>query len=73
MKEFEIRDYGKSELARLYCPKTKTEKGALNNLKFWIHRNPDLPRALQSCGSSPCAQHYTAEEVALIIYYIGEP
>ena len=73
MKEFEIRDYGKSELARLYSPKTKTRKGALNNLKFWINGNPDLPPALQACGSPRCAQHYTAEEVALIAHYIGEP
>ncbi|MBQ7420288.1 MAG: DUF4248 domain-containing protein [Prevotella sp.] len=73
MIPFEIKRYGKSELARLYCPHTKTKKGALNNLKFWIRTNPDLPHALQSCGTAPCAQHYSPEEVALIAYYLGEP
>ncbi len=73
MKEFEIRQYDKSELARLYCPKTKTAKGALNNLKYWIRRNPDLPHALKACGTPKCAHSYTPEEVALINYYLGDP
>ena len=73
MKEFEIRDYGKQELGRLYCPETKTAKGALNNLKFWIRGNRDLTAALRTIGMPKCAQHYSAEEVKEIIYYLGEP
>lgn len=42
MTPFIIRDYGKRELGRLYFKKTKTEKGALNNLKFWIRGNKEL-------------------------------
>ena len=34
---FEIRSYGKSELAMLYFPDAKTKKGAMNNLNYWIN------------------------------------
>ena len=73
MKTFEIRIYGKSELARLYFPKAKTDKGALNNLKYWIRRNIVLQKALIACGMPKRAQRYFPEEVALIAYYLGEP
>ena len=36
VKPFEIRSYGKSELAMLYFPDAKTKKGAMNNLNYWI-------------------------------------
>ena len=35
VKPFEIRSYGKSELAMLYFPDAKTKKGAMNNLNYW--------------------------------------
>ena len=73
MKNLEIRIYGKRELARLYFPKTKTEKVALNNLKLWIKGNTELTEALLACGRAKCAQRYFPEEVTLIIYYLGEP
>ena len=56
METFEIRSYGKSELAMLYFPKAQTPGGALSNLNFWIRRKA-----------------YTPKEVALIVYYLGEP
>ena len=73
IKEFEIRSYGKSELALLYFPKAQTASGALSNLSFWIRRCTDLSAALQACGMSPRAKLYTPKEVALIVYYLGEP
>lgn len=53
--------------------KTKTEKGALNNLKFWIRGNKELMVALRAIGMPKRAQHYSAEEVTVIVYYLGEP
>ena len=41
VKPFEIRSYGKSELAMLYFPDAKSKKGAMNNLNYWIYRNAE--------------------------------
>ena len=73
MKEFEIRFYGKSELAILYFPDALTAKGALSNLKFYIRQCEGLRVALSACGSPPCAKQFTPKEVALIVEYLGEP
>ena len=42
VKPFEIRSYGKSELAMLYFPDAKTKKGAMNNLNYWINYCTEL-------------------------------
>lgn len=73
METFEIRSYGKSELAMRYFPKAQTPAGALSNLNFWIRRCTDLCTALRACGMARKAKSYTPKEVALIIYYLGEP
>ena len=73
IKEFEIRSYGKSELAMLYFPNVQTPGGALSNLNFWIRRCRDLYAALRACGMARKAKAYTPKEVALIVYYLGEP
>ena len=70
---FEIRTYGKSELAMLYFPQSETCAGALSNLRFWIRRNPELMAALQSCGMPPRSKSFTPKEVSLIIHHLGEP
>ena len=72
-KEFEIRSYGKSELALLYFPHVKTTKGALNNLNFWINYNGELRRKLRELKSPPRAHRYTKQEVELIVEYLCEP
>ena len=72
-KEFEIRSYGKSELALLYFPHAKTTKGAMNNLNFWIDYNGELRRKLRELRTPLRAHRYTAREVELIVYYLGEP
>ena len=73
METFEIRSYGKSELAMCYFPKAQTPAGALSNLNFWIRRCTDLSVALRACGMARKAKSYTPKEVALIVYYLGEP
>ena len=70
---FEIRSYGKSELAMLYFPHAQTTEGALSNLRFWIRKCRDLDEALKACGMARQAKSYTPKEVALIVEYLGEP
>ena len=73
VKPFEIRSYGKSELAMLYFPHAQTTEGALSNLRFWIRKCRDLDAALKACGMARQAKSYTPKEVALIVEYLGEP
>ena len=72
-KPFEIRSYGKSELAMLYFPDAKTKKGALSNLSYWINYNGELREKLRALNSPPRAQRYTRREVELIVEYLCEP
>ena len=71
--DFEIRTYGKSELAMLYFPNAETTKGALSNLSFWIRSNKKLVKKLRKCGMPPKSKSYTPREVALIIHHLGPP
>ena len=73
IKPFEIRSYGKSELAMLYFPHAQTTEGALSNLRFWIRKCRDLDEALKACGMARQAKSYTPKGVALIVEYLGEP
>ena len=73
MKEFEIRSYGKSELAMLYFPDAKTKRGAINNLNYWIDYNRELREKLRAQNSPPNAHRYTRREVELIVEYLCEP
>ena len=65
---FEIRSYGKSELAMLYFPDAKTKKGAMNNLNYWINYCTE-----RELNSPPHAHRYTRREVELIVEYLCEP
>ena len=73
VKPFEIRSYGKSELAMLYFPDATTKKGAMNNLNYWIDYNTELREKLSELNSPPHAHRYTRREVKLIVKYLSEP
>ena len=73
VKPFEIRSYGKSELAMLYFPDAKTKKGAMNNLNYWINYCTELREKLRELNSPPHAHRYTRREVELIVEYLCEP
>lgn len=73
VKPFEIRCYGKSELAMLYFPDAQTKKGALNNLNYWIDYNGELREKLNALNSPPHAHRFTRREVELIVEYLCEP
>lgn len=70
---FKIQQYGKSELALLYFPNSRTASGALNNLNFWIDRKPGLRRKLRDVGMPRKAHFFTPKEVGIIVRAIGEP
>ena len=70
---FEIRTYGKSELAMLYFPDAETTKGALNNLNYYIDNMPGLRKKLRKLGSPPRAHAYMPNEVELLVKALGEP
>lgn len=73
MSNFEIKTYGKSELALLYFPNAVSTAGALSNLNFWISGNAQLAKELYDCGMPEKAKYFTPREVALIVQYLGEP
>ena len=73
VKKFDIRPYGKSELAMLYFPDAKTKKGALNNLNYWIDYCHELRDKLRALNSPPHAHRFTRREVELIVEYLCEP
>lgn len=72
-KDFEIRTYGKSELAMLYFPDAETAKGALNNLNYYIDHKPGLRGKLRELGFPPGAHTFMPIEVELIVNDLGEP
>lgn len=71
--DFEIRTYGKSELAMLYFPNAETPKGAMNNLNFYIDNHRGLRRKLRKLGFAPNAHSYMPSEVELIVKALGQP
>ena len=72
-KQFEIRSYGKSELAMLYFPEARTKKGAMSNLNYWINYCTELREKLRALNSPPQAHRFTRREVELIVEYLCEP
>ena len=65
--EFEIRSYGKSELAMLYAPEL-TESGARSRLRRWLSVNPRLRYLLKGKSKT-----YTPRQVQKIVDELGEP
>ena len=66
-KKFEIRAYGKSELAMLYFPHMSGD-AALKKFKVWLKVNPRLHPLLNVNG-----QTYTPKQVRQIVEEVGEP
>lgn len=69
---FEIKAYGKGELAQLYNPQMGV-RSSLRTLSVWIKRNGVLHDKLQETGLVPCCKIYTPRQVKLIVEYLGEP
>ena len=66
-KEFELRTYGKSELARMDAPEL-TESGARSWLRTLFKANPRLRYLLKAKG-----RIFTPRQVRKIVDEVGEP
>lgn len=70
--EFEIKGYGRTELAQLYAPDI-TPAAAWKKLKGWIAFYPGLTELLESLGYQPRQRTFTPAQVRAITEAIGEP
>ena len=66
-KAFEIRAYGKQELAVIYHPKVTTET-AMKRMRNWFRVNPRLRYLIDKKIHS-----YTPKQVRQIVEEVGEP
>ncbi len=72
MKQFEIRQYGRTELAQVYSPEI-TPEAAWKKLRGWIDHYPGLPEQLQALGYTPKQRIFTPAQVQAIVDAIGRP
>ena len=67
-----LKEYGRTELAQLYCPRL-TADAAWRKLKRWIALNHDLTQELQNLGYTNSQRTFTPKMVEHIFHYLGEP
>lgn len=72
MEHFELRSYGKTELALQYSPHI-TMNAARRKLMRWIQRKPGLMEELLKAGYNERAHNFLPLEVKLIVEALGEP
>ena len=71
--EFEIRQYGRTELAQVYLPDI-TPAAAWKKLKAWIDYHPTLGVSLEGLGYQPGRQRIvTPAQVDVIVRALGVP
>ncbi|MBR5612342.1 MAG: DUF4248 domain-containing protein [Bacteroidaceae bacterium] len=69
---FEMRSYGKAELALLYHPYS-TPDTAVKTLNRWIKGCPLLVSELESMNYHPKRRTFLRPEVMAIVKHLGEP
>lgn len=72
MEEFRIKEYGRTELAMMYCPGIAPES-AWRKLKRWMQLSPGLLDRLRDTGYDGCSRSFTPAQVRLIVDALGEP
>lgn len=72
MKQFVIKEYGRSELASLYSPDIEP-MSAWKKFKSWMERSPHLMDNLEALGYETTQRIFTPLQVRLIINAPGEP
>lgn len=72
MENFEIRTYGRTELALCYFPDLNPQV-AYRKLQYWIDYYPHLREKLEKMGSGLSCRTYMPAQVQLIVGAIGEP
>ena len=71
-KPFEVRTYGRTELALLYYPNLKSES-AWRALRHELELCKDLARALRKEGYTPAQRRFTPRQVRTITQHLGTP
>lgn len=66
-EKFQIRAYGKSELAMLYFPHL-SKATALRLLRSWLAVNPNLRYLLRNKS-----KYFTPKQVKQVVSEVGEP
>ena len=69
---FQIRTYGKAELALLYQP-CNSPQSAVKTLIRWINGCPLLKKELESMRYNPRRHTFLKAEVEAIVKHLGEP
>lgn len=72
MEDFKIREYGRTQLAQMYCPDIMPES-AWKKLKKWMERSPGLMQSLEATGYDQHSRSFTPAQVQLIVGALGEP
>ena len=72
MENFEIRTYGRTELALCYFPDLNPQV-AYRKLQYWLASSPRLREQLEGVGSGLSCRTYMPAQVQLIVGAIGEP
>ena len=72
MENFEIRTYGRTELALCYFPDLNPQV-AYRKLQYWSDYYPHLREELEVMGSGLRCRTYMPAQVLLIVGAIGEP
>jgi hypothetical protein len=73
IRKFEIRQYGRTELAQVYSPDV-TPESAWKKLRGWIDFNQVLTSRLQRLSYDPHRQRtFTPAQVRAIVEELGEP
>ena len=71
-KPFEVKTYGRTELAQLYHPTLKKES-AWRALRHELELCKPLARELRKQGYTPSQRHFTPRQVRTITQYLGTP
>ena len=71
-KEFERRQYGRTELAQVYFPHLMPQS-AWKKLKRWMMLNPTLRKELMGQPDACHRRDFTPQQVGLIVDLLGDP
>lgn len=72
MEHFKIREYGRMELAGMYCHSILPES-AWKKFKRWMVLYPGLMEQLTAIGYTDHSRSFTPAQVRLIVEALGEP
>lgn len=72
MENFELRSYGRTELAQCYFPDLNSQ-AAYRKLQYWIDYYAHLRQDLDAVGANPKNRTYMPVQVKLIVEVLGEP